>query len=421
MLENRYFQLGLLTVIGLLNFVDRYILSILLEAIKADLYLTDRQLGLLSGFYFAVFYSLFGIPVAMIADRWHRGKLISLSLMMWSAMTLLSGWAISFTHLIGARIGVGLGEAGVAPACHSLIAERFSPGQRPLAFAVYAAGGTLGILIALGAGGLINQHYGWRAAFVAAGLPGLALTLVAWLLIREPRRAERLSLNLFQRQPGQAGFQKSLAILWRMPAWRHAAIAAGLTHMATYGIGQFAPSLLIRAFALGSGQVGIMLALVIGLGGSVGALLGGIVASRLSASRGIGWLAFTLAISFAAAGILAPLALVQRDLTPMLLLLVPYYILSLTSSGVQFAIAQSMVSRDMRAMSSAVLILVTNLVGLGIGPLLVGLISDLLKPALGAESLRYAMMWMTPLLFWGAIHFYIAGNYLRRDAGAARG
>lgn len=415
MRENRYFLLGLLTLIGVLNFVDRYILSILLESIKADLHLTDRQLGLLSGFYFAVFYSLFGIPIAMIADRWHRGKLISLSLMVWSAMTLVSGWAASFTHLIGARIGVGLGEAGVAPACHSLITERFAPSQRPTAFAVYAVGGTMGILIALGVGGWINQHFGWRTAFIAAGLPGIFLTLFAWFLIHEPRRSDDLSLGMFTPKPGQASFGKGLATLWKIPAWRHAAIAAAITHIATYGIGQFAPSLLSRSFELKSGTVGLILALVIGLGGSIGALAGGIVASRLSAWRGVGWLAFTLAITFSVAGLLAPLALAQHELPMLLVFLAPYYVLSLTSSGVQFAIAQSMVSPNMRAISSAMLILITNLVGLGMGPLIVGQISDLLKPFLGAESLRYAMMCMTPLLFWGAGHFYLAGRHLPHD------
>lgn len=416
MRENRYFLLGLLTLIGVLNFVDRYILSILLEAIKDDLLLTDAQLGMLSGFYFAVFYALFGIPIAVVADRWHRGKIISLSLMMWSAMTLVSAFATSFIHLIVARIGVGLGEAGVAPASHSLITERFTPRQRPLAFAVYAVGGTVGILVALWAGGWINEHYGWRTAFMAAGAPGILLAGVAWLLLHETRRPAPLSFGMLAAAEGQVGIFQGLVNLWRIPAWRHVAIASALTHVATFGIGQFMPSLFSRSFGLSSSETGFILALVIGLGGSIGAMTGGAVAGRLAGSRGIGWMGYTLFITFTAASMLAPLALMQSDLPMLLWFLAPYYVLSLTSSGVQFAIAQSMVRSNMRAMSSALLILANNLIGLGLGPLIVGQISDMLEPSFGRESLRYAMMCMTPLLFWGAIHFYISGRNLKNDA-----
>ena len=416
MRENRYFLLGLLTLIGVLNFVDRYILSILLEAIKEDLDLTDTQLGMLSGFYFAVFYALFGIPIAMIADRWHRGRIISLSLMVWSAMTLVSAFATSFVHLIIARIGVGLGEAGVAPASHSLITERFAARQRPLAFAVYAVGGTLGILIALGAGGWINEHHGWRTAFMAAGAPGILLAGVAWLLLHEPRKPVRLSSGILAGKEGQVGIFHGLTTLWRISAWRHVAIASAVTHVATFGIGQFMASLFSRSFGLGSGETGFILALVIGLGGSIGAMAGGAVAGRLAGSHGIGWMGFTLCITFTTAGVLAPLALMQPDLQTFLWFLAPYYVLSLTSSGVQFAIAQSMVRSDMRAMSSALLILANNLIGLGLGPLIVGQISDMLEPTFGGESLRYAMMCMTPLLFWGAVHFYLSGRNLAKDS-----
>jgi predicted MFS family arabinose efflux permease len=418
MRENRYLLLGLLTLVGVLNFVDRYIVSILLESIKVDLDLADQQLGLLSGFYFAVFYGVFGIPIAILADRWHRGKIISLSLLMWSAMTFLSGYATAFSHLILARIGVGIGEAGVAPASHSLITERFEAAQRPVALAVYAVGGTVGILLALGVGGWINETYGWRTAFLAAGAPGIVLAGVAWFLIHERRPAVQLSQAIALRRPGEASVASSLLLLSRLPAWRHAVIAAALTHIATFGIGQFAPSLLSRSFGLGSSEIGFILALVIGLGGTVGAMSGGLIAGRLSAKRGIGWLAFTLAITFALAGILAPAALVQTDITLFLLFISPYYVLSLTSSGVQFAIAHAMVGPGMRATSSALLILIINLVGLGIGPLLVGQISDWLKPSFGVESLRYAMLAITPFLIWGAAHFYFAGRHLPRNVFA---
>lgn len=424
MRQNRYFLLGLLTLIGVLNFMDRQILAILLESIKEDLQLSDRQLGLLSGTLFALFYSAFGIPIAMLSDRWHRGRIMSLSLLLWSSMTVVSAWAGSFLHLILARIGVGLGEAGVAPAAHSMISENFEPRHRPTAFAIYAVGGTFGILLALGLGGWINQHYGWRTAFIVAGLPGILLSVFAWFLIRESRNVPALSRNMFTRKAGQPTYLQALKQLWALKAWRHAAIATAITHVATVGIGQFLPSLMSRSFKLESGEIGLILSLVIGVGGSVGALLGGVVSGRLSASRGIGWMSWTLCFAFICAGLLAPLGLMQMGLTEFVLLMTPYYVLTLTSSGVQFAIVQTMVRDDIRAISSALLILIINLSGLGLGPLLVGQLSDVLAPAAGAESLRYAMIAVTPLLFWGALHFYIAGHSLGGDAldqpGAAK-
>lgn len=416
MRQNKYFLLALLSLVGVLNFVDRQILAILLESIKEDLDLSDRQLGLLSGFYFALFYAFFGIPIALLADRWHRGKIISISLLVWSSMTFISGYATSFLHLIAARIGVGLGEAGVAPASHSLITEHFEPRQRPFAFAIYAVGGTLGILIALGGGGWINQNYGWRTAFFVAGVPGVVFALFTWFLLHEPRKVEPLKTTSFRARSDQIGITQGFALLWRMKAWRHAAIATGVTHIGTFGIGQFAPALLSRSFGLESGQVGLVLSLVIGLGGSIGALSGGILAGRLSTNLGVSWLAWTLAITFTLAGILAPFALMQQQLPFFIAFLAPYFVLSLASSGVQFAIAQSMVTHEMRATSSALLILIINLFGLGLGPLIVGQVSDMLKPSMGSESLRYAMMCMAPFLIWGAFHYYIAGRHLPKDA-----
>ena len=416
MRQNKYFLLALLSLVGVLNFVDRQILAILLESIKEDLDLSDRQLGLLSGFYFALFYAFFGIPIALLADRWHRGKIISISLLVWSSMTFISGYATSFLHLILARIGVGMGEAGVAPASHSLITQRFEPQQRPFAFAIYAVGGTMGILIALAGGGWINQHYGWRTAFFVAGMPGVVLALFTWFLLHEPRKPAPLNANSLRTRPGQVGIMQGFVLLWQMKAWRHAAIGTGITHIGTFGIGQFAPALLSRSFGLETGQVGLILSFVIGLGGSIGALLGGIMAGRLSAKFGISWLSWMLAITYTLAGILAPVALMQQQLPIFVALLTPYFALSLASSGVQFAIAQAMVKNEMRATSSALLILVINLVGLGLGPLVVGQASDLLKPAMGDESLRYAMMCMAPFLLWGAFHYYIAGRHLPNDA-----
>lgn len=419
--SNKYFLLGILTLIGVLNFVDRQIMSILLEDIKVDLEFTDLELGLLSGTLFAFFYSFVGIPIARLADRWNRGKIVSFALFFWSAMTVVSGWAQNFTHLALARMGVGIGEAGVAPASHSLIADRFEAKRRATALAVYSLGGTVGIFLALSVGGWISDNYGWRTAFLVAGAPGIVLGLVAFLLIRDQRTSERFSLKLFKTQPGKLTLMASLKLLWHSKAWRYAAIATGLTHVATIGVGQWLPSYLRRSYELSASEAGLVLAFAVGICGAVGSLSGGVIADKLSASRGIQWLAWTLAVTFGLASLLAIFVFTTTSYTIFIALLAPYFVLALSSSGVQFAIAQATVTTEMRATSSALLILVINLAGLGLGPPLVGFISD--QIALSAnfaetasyDSLRYAMIAMIPFTVAGAWFFYLAGKELPRE------
>ena len=418
MLSNKYFLLGILTLIGVLNFLDRQIMSILLEPIKQDLGFSDSQLGLLTGIYFALVYSLIGIPVARLADRWHRGKIISVSLFFWSAMTVVSGWAGSFVHMALARVGVGIGEAGVAPAAHSLISERFDSKSRASALAFYSLGGTTGIILALFGGGWMSQNFGWRATFFAAGVPGLIFAIFAFILIRETRTIEPLSTKLFKAKEGQRSIFGALAFLLRNKSWRFAAIATSLTHIGTYGIGNWMPSYIVRSYGLSQYETGLLLAGVIGVCGSIGAMSGGIVAERVAARRGVGWLAWTLGVAFLLASILGAFAFTATNLVTFVALVSPFFLLILTSSGVQFAIAQVTVTPDMRAMSSALLILMINLIGLGLGPPIVGALSDWFSASFGAgnQSLRYAMICVMPLLVAGAFYFWKAGHALGSDA-----
>jgi predicted MFS family arabinose efflux permease len=412
MRSNRYFLLAMLTMVGVLNFVDRQILSILLEAIKADLAFSDFQLGLLSGTLFAVFYSVVGIPVARLADRWDRGKIVSIALFVWSAMTVVSGFASSFSHMALARIGVAVGESGVAPSSHSLIADRFTA-NRATALAVYSLGGIVGVFLALSVGGWISDNYGWRSAFFAAGLPGVLLAFVAIFFVKDLRKSETFSKDLFMTAPGKRTLLEGVTFLWALKAWRYAAIASAFTHIASLGIGAFLASFLIRSYELSATNTGLIMAVVIGTCATIGSLGGGMIADKLSVKYGIQWLSWTLAVTFALGSLLAPLVFMSTDLRLFVALLAPYYLFTSASAGVQFAIAQSVVGSSMRATSSAVLILMINLFGLGIGPVLLGFLSDQIG---GSESLRYAMLCMTPFTLAGAYYYYKAGVELPNDA-----
>lgn len=412
MTAGRNALLALLVLIGVINFVDRQIIFILLEDIKSDLRLSDTQLGLLSGTLFAIFYGILGIPIARLAERWHRGKIVALSLFVWSAMTVLSGFASSFFALVLARIGVGVGQAGVTPAAHSLIADRFEPGKRATALAIYSLGGTAGIFAALAAGGWLGQNYGWQVAFIAVGIPGMILAPLAMLALRETRDVPQLSASLLRAPAGGSGLAASLHLFWKSLAWRYGAIAAIFTHLASFGIGNWFPSMLQRSFGMSTAEAGLYIAFAVGLAGTVGSLAAGLIADRLAAKHGISWLAWTLAVAFGLATIIAPFVLLAQNQILMLLLLAPYFALMLSGSGVMFALGQATIAPEMRATSSAVIILLINLIGLGIGPTAVGLLSDMLEPRFGTDALRYAMLAFAPLTIGSVICYYLSGKAL---------
>lgn len=412
MRAHRHFMLAILTLIAVMNFVDRQILAILLQSIKTDLNFSDFQLGLLSGLVFAIFYALVGIPIARLADRWDRRKIISISLFFWSTMTVVSGFATSFFHLALARIGVGIGEGGVQPASHSFIAEKFAPKERATAFAIYSAGVTAGIFAALYGGGWINDTYGWRVAFFVAGVPGIILAFIAFASLQETRASKSFRPSMFVAGPGERTLLESLQFFWKLKSWRYAAIAAIVTQIATLGMTAWLPAYIIRSYGLTTAQTGLILALQIGIFGTLGAVLGGIFADKLAKLRGMQWLPWTLGIAYSFVCIIAPVTYLATNVTAFVVLLSLLTGLLLTSSGVQFAIAQSVVKSDMRAISSALLILLINLIGLGFGPLIVGGLSDIFLETKGNQSLRYAMLCVTPLYFIGVFCFYKSGVYL---------
>jgi predicted MFS family arabinose efflux permease len=414
--KKAYYALSLLTIVYSFNFIDRQLLAILQESVKADLDLSDSQLGLLTGFAFAAFYVIAGIPIARWADRGNRRDIVALSLFVWSFMTALSGLVMNYTQLLLVRIGVGIGEAGGSPPSHSMISDIFPPTERASAIGFYSMGVSIGILFGFLAGGWLNEYFGWRVAFMVVGAPGILLAIIVRMTIAEPVR------GLAEHRPvsdASVPMRQVVAVLWRHRSFRHMTMGAALNAFAGYAISNWIASFMIRSHGMSTGELGTWLALTIGLGGAVGVFCGGLLADRL-APRDKRWYMWLPAL----AGIIAlPFTistyLVASPYTALMLGIVPGILFNVYL-GNTIATTHSLVGLRMRALSSAILFLIINIIGLGLGPWTIGMLSDYLAPSLGVESLRYALLYvLPPVMFWSACHFYLAARTLREDLAAA--
>ena len=277
--NKKYYVLGLLTVVYSFNFIDRQLLAILQESIKVDLDLSDGQLGLLTGFAFAVFYVTAGIPIARWADRSNRSRIIAASLFIWSFMTALSGAAQNYLQLLLARIGVGVGEAGGSPPSHSIISDIFPPTSRATALGFYSTGVSFGILFGFLLGGWLNEFFGWRIAFAVVGIPGVILAVVVWMTLPEPIRGLSEQKQVTDDQPT---FLDVLSLLWSRLSFRHLAAGAALNAFASYSTSNWTASFMIRSHGMTTGELGTWLAMIMGFGGAIGVFFGGYIADRLS-------------------------------------------------------------------------------------------------------------------------------------------
>ncbi|OYW99056.1 MAG: MFS transporter [Caulobacter vibrioides] len=375
----RRYALWVLLIIYTLNFLDRQVVNILAEPIKRDLGLADWQLGMMTGLAFAIFYTVLGIPIARIAETKNRPHIIGISVAAWSAFTVLCGFTQNFWQLILARIGVGVGEAGCTPPAHSLITDYVPKEKRASAIAFYSIGTPLGTLAGMAMGGLVADAYGWRVAFMVAGAPGLVFALVAAFTLVEPRK--KLAAEMAARASSQISFAAALAVLATKKTFWLVALAAGL--------------------ALG---------LIGGTAGVIGAWLGGVFADRLGAKD----LRAYVTVPAIASVITIPIFVVAMSLdAPMaaISLLAINALLGTLWYGPVYATAQSIVDPALRATASAVLLLIINLIGLGLGPLVVGLLSDILAGPVGlgeAQGVRWALILSATLglvafaLFWAA-------------------
>ncbi|MFP5468475.1 MAG: spinster family MFS transporter, partial [Alphaproteobacteria bacterium] len=370
----RQYVLGILLVVYVFNFIDRQILSILLEPIRQDLKLSDTQLGFLSGVAFAIFYATLGIPIARLADRSSRVNVISWSLAAWSVMTAFCGLAMNFWQLMLGRIGVAVGEAGASPASHSLISDYFVPETRASAMGIYAMGVPIGTLIGLLAGGWLVHFFDWRTAFIVVGLPGVLMAIIVRMTVKEPPRGNSEAI---MKEQDPVPLKEAIAFLWARPSFRHVVLAVAFHAFVSYGYNGWLPAFFARSYGMGSAEIGSWLAPLIGIFAGLGTFSGGYIADYF-ARRDRRWYVWVPGVTLAISVPFFLLAFMANDkFTTLALLIVPLFF-NYIYLGPTFAMIQGLATVRMRAIASAILLFVISLIGLGLGPFGVGVLSDYL-------------------------------------------
>lgn len=404
----------LLSLVYTFNYVDRQILIILAEPIKAEFGLKDWQLGFLTGTAFALFYATLGIPIARLADRWHRVNIVAISLAVWSTMTALCALTMNFVQLAAARIGVGVGEAGGTPPAVSVLSDYFNERQRATAMGIYQLGSTVGILIGFVAGGWVNQLYGWRVAMLVVGLPGILLALAVKLMVREPTRTVAAGADAIL--PFGPTIRTLVAI--RTFRWVNlAAVAAGFT---VYGVMVWTPVYFIREFGLTTGEVGTAIGLIAGIAGSAGVFLGGYLADAF-AKVDRRWLARLPALTTLLFVPCVLLVVNAASAKAALILMVPTYILALAYTGPTWAVLQTVSPPQMRAIAAAILLLLVNLIGLGLGPQAIGILSDVMNGGTGTGGLRWGIGLAASVSVLASVFFLLASRSLQAEVGVPGG
>lgn len=385
----RYYVLGILTLTSMLSIADRLVMSILLEDIKADFAMTDTQLGLLAGLAFTLFYATLGIPIARLADKANRKNIVAAALIVWSAMTALCGAATGFISLFLARLGVGVGEAGGSPPSYSIIADYFKPDERARAMGIYITGAALGTGSGLMVGGYLAELLGWRMTFVALGIPGILLGVVLFMTVREPQRG---SLD----GPGSADTTApALGLTLRSLAgnaeYVWVAVSYALLTMVGYAMAIWMAPIMLRNFDVSLGDTGFYLGCAFFLGGIPGPILGGYLTDYLT-KRDQRWRAWIPAVCVLLSVVAFWFCLTSGDLWTFLGMFVVAYTLFMVPQAPSMSMLQSSVGAGMRALAVAFALLVNNLLGQALGPFLIGLSSDQLKPTYGNEALNYAVI-----------------------------
>jgi len=410
----RKYVLGLLLVVYTFNYLDRQILSILLEPIKHDLQLSDTALGFLTGIVFALFYATLGVPIAMFADRANRKKIIGVALAIWSGMTALSGTATSFLQLAFFRIGVGVGEAGGSPPAYSLLSDYFPPEKRSTALGIYSLGVPFGILFGFLIGSQVYELVGWRAAFFVVGIPGVLLAFLVWFTVKEPPRGHSEVVAPSAADADAPSFMDTVRFIMKRKTLVHAIAGATLISFTGYGFVTWAAAFLIRTHGMSVGDVGLYLSMILGIFGGMGTFSGGYFADKLQ-KRDPRWQAWVVAIpSFVTAPFGVAMFLVDSKAAALILMTGP----AITGSlflGPSLAMVQNLVQVRMRAVAGAFFLFVLNLIAMGGGPQFIGIMSDVLEPTYGTDALRYSLLIGILFSIWGACHYLMAARTLEAD------
>ncbi len=407
----RAYTLFILVLVYTFNFIDRQIVGILAVPIKADLGLSDTQLGLMGGLAFALFYTGLGIPVAMLADRFSRTWIMTAALTIWSAMTAASGLATNFWQLFAARLGVGVGEAGgVAPA-YSLISDFFPPDQRARALSVYSFGIPIGSAIGIVFGGVIASLINWRYAFFIVGVAGIVIAPIFRMTIKEPPRGQYDREHSDRKAPG---LKAILGMLSRKPSFWLMSLGASFSSMMGYGVFFWLPSFFVRSYKLTLLDASLFYGAVLLIGGLAGIWAGGWMGDRFGHSKHAQYaripaFAFLATVPFYVLAILSPTLTIS-----FAVLLVPTA-LGLAWLGPVISAIQHVVRPDMRATASAIFLFINNLIGIGLGTYAIGALSDALTMRFGDDSLRYSILAGTGFYIVAAVFFFLAAHWLDQD------
>lgn len=411
--------LMLLVAMMLVNNMDRYIMAILLQPIKADLHLTDLQIGILTGFAFTAFYATASIPIARLADRGYRHRVIWLSLATWGLLTASCGLAQNFIQLMLSRFGVGAAEAGASPAAQSMVADLFPPARRNGAMALLQGGGSIGLLLAFSLGGILESVVGWRTTFALVSLPALLLATLIVLTIPDWQRRADIQFARARFPSGQASFAGLLSNRFFLLL----CLSAGFLMILLLGLPQWLPAFIERSHGLERSTIGGFVALTTGLGMLVGIVSGGAIADRL-ARRNPLWPARLMLGSVILAAVPLPALFLSNNIGVVFTMMALSGFLVAVPAGLLTAMTQSVVSNGQRASAAAVFIFCSSMIGTGLGPLVIGALSDLYQARTGQDSLRWALLTVVmidcPLLIgaFARVH-QLQRRRLRTDAGAA--
>lgn len=405
----KYYVLFALTLVSTFNYLDQGLMGLLLQPIKEDLHLSDSQLGFLTGIAFALFYATLGLPIARWADRGDRSTITALAIALWGTTVMLCLFVTNYVQLILARVAAGVGESGCMPPTYSLVGDYFpESGERTRAMSVYWLANAMATLISFILGGWINEHYGWRSTFFVMGAPAILVAVMVKLTVKEPRQ------RVVQRKCLELSKMQVVRLLWRQRSARHLIAAIVLLYTIGAGLSPWYAAFMIRSHGMQTAELGVWLGLIFGVSGIVGILLGGYVSGRWFSTNEPGQMRLSaIMISLVVPFFMLFLLLPRKEAA--LTSLIPLSVAFGFFTGPAFALMQRLVPDEMRATTIALTMLLANLIGMGAGPQIVGVLSDLLNPLFAQDSLRYAMLMTSFVALWAALHFWKAGQAVAHD------
>lgn len=413
------YVLGILGLVTVLDYYDRSLISILIEPVERGLHLDDAQIGLLTGVAFAFAYGVFGIPLARLADRHGRVRILTAGVFVWSVMTVVTSRAVGFATMALARSGVALGEAGAFPSIQALVSDYFPVQRRGTALSVIGVCGGVGLTFALAGGGMLNDWLGWRGAFLLSGAPGLLLAALLWFTVREPMRDGVTSVG--DASADEASLATSLRILAGRRSFVHVCIGLALVCIGAYAQSTWTPTFLMRTYHFSTGQVGAYYSAAVGPGTLVSIFVGGLLNDWFLRR---GRYAAPVWILVAAFALMVPPAIVTyltRDFALAMGLTLGTTLLGGIWVAPLYAVVQSLAGSNLRALAAAVASVITSVIGLSAGPYVAGLLSDLLAPRFGARSLAISLCLLNVTYVMGIIHFLLAIRTIRADVAEAEG